>query len=494
MIEAAIVGLVKVFAWPAIGYMFLGIMIGLMVGILPGVGGLFSLAILIPFTYKMDPASAFALLLGAHAPSYTGGAITTILLNTPGDPPNAATLFDGYPMTRKGQAGRAMGAALTSSMVGGVLGALYLVLLIPVMRPVVLLFAPPEFFMMSVVGLSFIAVISGKSLIKGLISGGFGLLLGLVGLDQSTSLARFTFGSIFLWDGVSLVSVCLGLFAVAEMIDMTVKDEKISENGVSKEMGGALRGIKDVFEHKWLVFRCSVIGNIIGIIPGIGGDTACFFAYGHAQQTEKNGHLFGTGVVEGVIAPQSAINAKEGGALVPTVAFGIPGSSAMALLLGAFYIQGIKPGPEMLRGDLWLIFSMAWTIILANIIGACLCLAFANRLAKVAFLPSAYLYPVVLVLCGIGAYCTRNALGDLIVTMTFGVIGYTMNKYDWPRSVIIIGLVLAKLTETNLLLSLRLFKGNFLLRPITLGLLVFIVISLFFSLRSRRSQEGGVRT
>jgi putative tricarboxylic transport membrane protein len=492
MVEAALLGIAKVFAWPAIGYMVLGVLIGITVGILPGVGGTFSLAVLIPFTFKMDPASAFALLLGAHAPSYTGGAITTILLNTPGDPPNAATLFDGFPMTKKGEAGRALGAALSSSAVGGVLGAFYLILLIPVMRPLVLLFAPPEFFMMAMVGIAFIAVISGKSLIKGLIAGGFGLLLGMVGLDQSTSIERFTFGSLFLWDGINLVPVALGLFAVAEMIEVAVEGGSITEKIVSSEIGGVLRGIKDTFAHLWLVFRCSILGNMIGVIPGIGGDVACFFAYGHARQTEKNRDLFGTGVVEGVIAPQSAINAKEGGALVPTVAFGIPGSAGMAILLGAFYIQGIKSGPEMLGSNLWLIFCMAWTIALANIMGAGICMAFANRMARVALLPGGYLFPIVLILAGIGAYCTRDAVPDLVVTATLGFVGYLMKKYEWPRPVVIIGLVLARVAEKNLLLSLRLYHETFFLRPITIVLIIIVIVTLILTLRGRKTTKVGV--
>lgn len=488
MFEAALVGFLKVFAWPALGYMFMGILIGLVVGILPGVGGTFSLAVLIPFTFKMDSSSAFALLLGAHAISYTGGAITTILLNTPGDPPNAATLFDGYPMTKKGEAGRALGAALSSSAVGGVLGAIFLILLIPVMRPLVLLFAPPEFFMMAGVGIAFIAVISGKSLLKGLIAGGFGLLLGLVGLDMSTSMERFTFGTLFLWDGINLVPVALGLFAVAEMMEVAVEGGSITEKIVSSEIGGVLRGIQDTFQRLWLVFRCAVLGNIIGIIPGIGGDVACFFAYGHAKQTEKNRDNFGSGAVEGVIAPQSAINAKEGGALVPTIAFGIPGSAGMAILLGAFYIQGLKTGPDMLSGNLWLIFSMAWTVALANIIGAAVCILLANRMARVALLDGGYIFPIVLLLSGIGAYCTRNALGDLVVTAIFGFVGYGMKKYSWPRPVVIIGLVLARVAEKNLLLSLRLYHETFLLRPITLLLLLIVVVTIIFTLRSRRKE------
>jgi putative tricarboxylic transport membrane protein len=491
MLEAALLGLMKVFAWPAIGFMFLGVAFGLVVGILPGVGGTFSLAILIPFTFGMEPASAFALLLGAHAPSYTGGAITTILLNTPGDPPNAATLFDGFPMTKKGEAGRAMGAALTASAIGGVLGACYLILLIPVMRPLVLMFAPPEFFMMSVCGIALIAVVSSKSLLKGLIGGGIGLMLGLVGLDVSTSMERFTFGTMFLWDGVSLVPVVLGLFAIAEMLEVAVEGGSITETIVDSDIGGVMRGIKDVFSRLWLVFRCSILGITCAFVPGIGGDTACFLAYGYAKAAEKNGKLFGTGVVEGVIAPQAAINSKEGGALVPTIAFGIPGSAGMAILLGAFYIQGLKTGPEMLTTNLWLVFSMAWTIAFANIIAAVLCLSFANKLARVALLPGDYLFPVVLLLAAIGSFATRNAIGDLAVALVFGFVGYGMKKYNWPRAVIVIGLVLSKIAEKNLLLSLRLYQGNFLLRPGVIALIGILLITIFVTIRSRRKEEEG---
>ena len=492
MIEAALLGLAKVFAWPALGFMLLGVVIGLTVGILPGVGGTFSLAVLIPFTFTMDPASAFALLLGAHAPSYTGGCITTILLNTPGDAPNAATLFDGFPMTKKGEAGRALGAALTASAIGGTLGGFYLIMLIPVMRPVVLSFAPPEFFMLAVLGITFIAAISGKSLLKGMIAGGIGLLLGMVGLDMSTSAERFTFGSLFLWDGIHLVPVTLGLFAVAEMMELAVKGGSITEKLAESDIGGVLRGIKDTFKHLWLVIRCSILGNIIGLIPGIGGDTACFIAYGHAKQTEKNGHLFGTGAVEGVIAPESANNAKEGGALVPTVAFGVPGSAGMAILLGAFYVQGIKPGPDMLANDLWLIFTLAYTVILANIVGAAICLSFANKMARLALLPGDYLIPLVLLLSAVGAYAPRDAMADIVILVIFGFIGYGMKKYDWPRPVVIIGLVLAKVAEKNLHLSLRLYEETFFLRPITLVLIAITIVTIFFTIRGRKRESEGI--
>lgn len=486
MLEAALEGLMRVFVPSTFMYLLLGVGIGIVVGILPGVGGTFSLAVLIPFTYTMAPAEAFGLLLGAHAVGYTGGAITTILLNTPGDPPNAATLFDGFPMTKKGEAGRALGAALTSSAVGGVFGALVMMLLVPVMRPLVLAFAPPEFFLMAVLGIAFIAVISGKSLTKGLVAGGLGLLLGLVGLDQSTGAERFTFGMLQLWDGIKLVPVTLGLFAIGEMLDLAISGGDLIDASKVSKVGGAVQGIKDVFKHWFLVLRCAIAGNVIGIIPGIGGDTACFFAYGHAKQTEKNGKDFGTGVVEGVIAPQSAINAKEGGALVPTVAFGIPGSAGMAILLGAFYIQGITPGPDMLNNNLWLIFFMAWAVAIANILAAAFCMLFADRIAKVAMLPGDIMAPLVMIFSAIGAYTYRNSLADLVLLLLFGFVGYAMKIFGWPRPVLIIGLVLARLAEKNLLLSLRLYQETFFLRPISLILIAIVIFTLIWTIRDRQ--------
>jgi len=246
MIESALLALAKIFTLHTFAYMLLGVVIGIVVGILPGVGPTFGLAVLIPFTFGMEPASAFALLLGCHATSYTGGALTTILLNTPGDSANAATLFDGFPMTKKGEAGRALGAALSSSALGGVLGAIFLIMVIPVMKPFVLLFAPPEFFMMAIIGIAFIAVLSGRQILKGLIAGSFGLLIGLVGLDMSTSTERFTFGFLFLWDGVPLVPVALGLFAVAEMIELAVEGGCLSQTQAISEKGGIRRRAEEI--------------------------------------------------------------------------------------------------------------------------------------------------------------------------------------------------------------------------------------------------------
>ena len=486
MLEAALQGLLAVFTLPTFAYLLAGVLMGIVVGILPGVSGTFSLAVLIPFTFVMEPAAAFGLLLGAHAVSDVGGSITAILLNTPGDAVNAATVFDGFPMTKKGQAGRAIGAAVTSSAIGGAFGALSLMLLVPIMRPLVLAFAPPEFFLMAVLGIAFIAVISGKSLTKGLVAGGLGLLIGLVGLDQSTGAERFTFGILELWDGIKLIPVTLGLFAVGEMIDLAVSGGDLIEVKTVGKVGSALQGIKDTFKNWGLVLRCSLLGTVIGIVPGLGGTTASFFAYGHGKQTSKNGKDFGTGVVEGVLAPESANSSKEAGALVPTIAFGIPGSAGMAILLGAFYIQGLTPGPEMLTTNAWLVFFMAWSIVVANMLAAIICLFAADRIAKVALLPGDIMVPLVIVLAAIGAYSFQNSLSDLVLLILFGLIGYWMKVFGWPRPVLIIGLVLARIAEKNLLLSLRLFQETFFMRPISLVLIAIVFLTVVWTIRERQ--------
>ncbi|HHW02314.1 MAG TPA: tripartite tricarboxylate transporter permease [Thermoanaerobacterales bacterium] len=492
MLEAMVHGLLNVFIWPAPIYMLAGILLGLFFGAVPGLGGNFTLSVLIPFIFGMEPRLALSFLLGAHAPVATGGSITAVLLNTPGSGMNAATVLDGFPLTQKGQAGRALGNSLMASAVGGVFGALILGLSLPVMKQIVLAFGPPEFFMMALLGVAFIAVVGGGSLFKSLIAGCLGLLISLIGYDPITGIVRFNFGTMYLYDGIDLVPVVIGLFALAEMIELGVKGGSIQGETIEAK-GGVIEGIKDVFRHWWLTLRCSAIGTVIGMIPGLGGDVACFLAYGHAVQTSKHPEKFGTGIVEGVIAPESANNAKEGGALIPTVGFGIPGSSGMAILLGAFLIIGIIPGPEMLTTKLDLTFTMVWIVALANIIGTGIALIFANKLVKIAQIRGALLIPMVSVIGLVGAYAVDGKFGDVIAAVIFGIIGYQMKKYNFSRAVLIIGLVLGNIAERNLQLSLMLYKGAFLFRPITFILLVVTIVTIIMPfIKTGKTQKGGV--
>jgi TctA family transporter len=482
MFQAMVDGLALVMQWPAAGYMCVGVLFGLFMGFTPGIGGPVTLALVLPFVFGLDGVSAVAFLLGAHSVVVTGGSVSAILFGVPGAGPNAATLLDGYPLSQKGQAGRAIGAALTASALGGLLGAVALACLIPVLRPMVLAFGPPEFFMLSILGLLFLATLSGKEPTKGLLAGLLGLMLSLIGEELLMGTRRYSFGVVYLWEGVKLVPSVIGLFAIAEMVDLVVRGGSISKQDQGSSAMGPWVGMMDVFRNWGLFLRSSILGVVIGIIPGLGGDVACFLAYGQAAQTRRKGEEeYGQGNIGGVIAPEAANNAKEGGALVPTIAFGIPGSSSMAILLGALLIVGITPGAELLNEKLDVTFAMVWVLVIANILGASIMMLLARRLAKITLLDGALLAPVVVVICFVGAYMTTNSIGDIVVAIVLGIIGYEMKRLNYPRAALLLGLVLGRIVEQNLFLSLRIFGGGFVLRPITLGLIVLAVAVLVWS-------------
>ena len=483
-------GLAAATSMPAFGMMLMAIPIGLIIGIIPGMGGNMGLALLIPFTFGMSPVAGLALLLGMHAVVHTGGSIPAILFDTPGTGPNAATCIEGFPMAQKGEAGRALGAALTSSMVGGILGAIFMAMIIPVVRPMILTFGPPELFMLAMMGLAFISLMSGSSILRGLMAGGMGLVISFVGMDPQTGVIRFSFGVLELMDGINIVTVVVGLFAVAEVIDMGIKGGAIAHSKSANINGsGVMQGVKDCFTNWWLVMRCSVIGNVIGIIPGLGGDAAAFICYGHALQTTKRKDEYGKGCVEGVIATDAAHNSKEGGALIPTLAFGVPGSSGMAILLGAFLILGVAPGKEMFTEHLDLVFSMVWVLVFANIVAVAICLPLAGTMAKITFLRTSVMIPFILV-CGLlGSYLTTSRIGDILITVLFGVIGYGMKKFDYARGPLILGIVLGKIAENSLHVSLNLYGSKFIFQPAAFVILLITLATVFFPIYQQHTRN-----
>ena len=327
--------------------MLIGIAIGFAVGILPGLGGPTTLALMLPFVFTMTPVEAFAFLLGMAAVTNTTGDITSILFGIPGEPTTASTIVDGHPMAKNGEAGRALGAAITSSLFGAVFGALVLALALPIVRPLVLTFGSPEFFMLALLGITFVASLSGEALVKGLAAGCLGLWFATIGLAPVSAVQRYTFGQLFLWDGIGLVPVTIGFFAIPEVIDLAVQGSSIAKVEVGR-LGGVWQGVRDTFTHWLLVLRCSAIGTFVAIIPGMGAATTQWLAYAHAVQSSSNRARFGRGAVEGVLGPGAANNSTLGGSLVTTVAFGVPASVTMAILMGAFLIQGLVPGPSML--------------------------------------------------------------------------------------------------------------------------------------------------
>jgi TctA family transporter len=471
-------GLLAVFMWPTFGYMLIGIVIGFIVGILPGLGGAVTLALMLPFTFKMTPVEAFAFLLGMLSVTATTGDITSILFGVPGEVISAALVVDGHPMAKLGQAGRALGAALMSSLVGAIIGAFALAAAIPFVRPLVLSFGSPEFFMLTILGISFVAALSSGQVLKGLATGGLGLMLATIGQDPQSGVQRYTFGQLHFWDGVGLVPVAVGLFAIPEIVDLAIKGTSIAEQKLGK-IGGVMEGVKDTFRHWSLTLRCSLVGTFAGIIPGLGGSVAQWLAYAHAVQTSPNKERFGKGAIEGVLGPGAANNSKEGGNLIPTIAFGVPSSISMAILLGAFLIQGIVPGPAMLTTRLDLTMSFVWLIVVSNVITVAACFLFIDQIAKITFIRGALLIPSILLLVYIGAFAEKNAPLDLTTLLIFGLIGLVMTKLDWPRPPLVLGLVLGRLAENYLFLSYARYEYAFLARPGVMILIVLCAISIF---------------
>ncbi|HQY71181.1 MAG TPA: tripartite tricarboxylate transporter permease [Pseudomonadales bacterium] len=461
--------------------------LGVLAGVVPGLGGKLSIVMAIPFLVGADPTVGAVFLLAMHSVIHTGGPIPSILLGVPGSGPDAATVVDGHPMARSGQAGRALGAALASSCVGGIFGALVLALALPLVKPVLLSFGPPEVFMLAVLGITFIAAVSGDRLARGLMVGCIGLLVSFVGMDPIGGVARYSAGQLFLMDGVDLITAVVGLFAIPEMLALMRQQ---AHHGALPRGGfeerGILEGMLDVWRHRYLTLRASLIGTVIGIIPGLGGDVASWVSYGHAVQSSSRPGEFGKGRVEGVIAPEAANNSKEGGSLLPTLFFGIPGSSGMAVLLGAFVTLGITPGPAMAGQGLALVWTLIWALVLANVLAVAVFLPSAGLLARVAGVSGAAMFPFVLCFALIGTYLSALHWQTFFVLLGFGLLGVALKHHEWPRGPFAIGLVLGTPAEIALHQSLTIWGGSFLLRPLTLVLIALVLASLWQSLRRYR--------
>ena len=481
MVDAYIQAIVTLFQPLMLLVILAGVLVGLFIGLLPAIGGMVGIALFLPFLWKMDPLIAMGFLVGLMSSTSQGGSITSILINIPGTSQNVATLLDGFPMNQKGEGGRAIGAAVMSSIAGGVVPAFAALAMIPVIVPIVLAFRSPELCVLVLLGLSFMSVLTGDSPKRGLISGGVGVLLSLIGFQGLTGTHRFTFGSFFLYNGLDLVALALGLFGLVELLDMLTKgqvtiapeDVKVQKKSVS--FRSVLGGMKDVYRHKGLWLRSCVIGYIVGMIPGIGSEVAIFVAYAQAKQMSRNPEKFGTGCVEGVIAPESATNAKESGALLTTMAFGIPGSAIMALLMAAFMLVGVTPGPKMMAENLPLALTLLMGVGLANFIAGLISLGCAPYLGRVSIIHIDFLFPFVLVLIVVGVFVTASSIYNVVTVVVFGLLGYCMKKFGYPRPALILGFILGELFEFYFLRSWKLFGPTFFVTPICLIMLAIIV-------------------
>lgn len=474
-------------------FLVFGVVVGLAIGLLPGIGGLTGFALLVPFTYTMDPYAAFAMLLGMASVITTSDVIPAVLFGVPGHAASQATVLDGLPMTKRGEASRALSACYMSSLLGGLIGAVILGVSLPLVRPFVLSIGTPEMLGLTIFGISMVASLSGNAPLKGIVAACFGILVGMVGTNVETGQMRWTGNLLYLQDGIPLVPIILGIFALPELCELAIQRTAIAENMQFSSREGMRQGVADTFRNWFLVLRLGGLGAALGAIPGITGAVTDWIAYGHAMQTSKGAReTFTTGDVRGVIAPEAANNAREGGSLVPMLAFGVPGGAAQAILLGALMVHGFVPGPDMLTKHLALTYSMVWSIALANIFGAGLCFLLSGQFAKISTLRYTLILPVIMPIIYVGAFQGSRSWGDLFVLLIAGVIGWVMKRMKWTRPPLILGLVLGVLMERYMTISFMRYGTQWLLRPGVMVLLALAVL-VFFNPLFKLIRSGGLR-
>ena len=468
-------------------FLFGGTLLGLVVGILPGLGGTSGLALVLPFVYSLEPSYALAMMIGVLAPTTTSDTFPAVLMGIPGTAGSQATVMDGFPLSKKGMAARALSAAFCSSLMGGVFGALILSISIYYAIPIIMAFGFGEQFLLIILALLMVGALTGENFIKGVTACILGLIIGSIGSAPITGDLRFTFGTLYLVEGVPIVIVGLGLFALPEIVGLL--DSKGAIAKALKNEEGWFRGIKDVFKNWFLVLRCSSIGCIVGALPGLGGTVVDWIAYSHLRQTSKDTSNIGKGDIRGVIAPESANNAKEGGALIPTLLFGIPGSGNKVLLLGGFILIGIEPGLEMVTTHLDLTYLMIWSLAIANILGAGLCIGFASHISKLTLVRYYILAPVMIVLIFFATFNINRDWYDFIGLLGFGLIGITFKAFGWSRPALLIGFFLSTKVELLSYQTQAVYGLTFLTRPVSIILIVLCFGTILLLLRQKFKQS-----
>ena len=458
---------------------FVGVLGGMILGAMPGLTAPMGVALLIPFTYGMMPVPAITMLVSLYCGATFGGSIAAILVHAPGTPAAAATTFDGYPLAQKGQAGKALGMACISSAIGGLFSVLVLIMLAPILAEIAIKFGPPEYFTLSIFGLSMISSLGSKSVAKNLLGGTIGVFIACVGMDEISGFSRYDFGLTHLMDGVSFIPVMIGLFAATEIFRQA--EGGIKKIVVDKKISGMLPTWKEIKSVKTTLVRSSLIGTFIGILPAEGGTVASFIGYNEAKRFSKTPEKFGTGCLEGVAAPECANNAATGGAMIPTMALGIPGSGTTAVILGALLMHGMRPGPLLFIQNADVVYAVFVGMFFANLMFLGLGLGGAKIFSQVLRVPNYVLSPIILVLCLVGTYALHNNMADVWIMLICGLVGYKMKAYGFAAAPIVLGLVLGELIEISLRRSLIVFDNNafvFFTRPWSLLFIVLTVLGL----------------
>ncbi|MEW6660876.1 MAG: tripartite tricarboxylate transporter permease [Bacillota bacterium] len=474
-------------------FILLGVTGGILIGSLPGLTATMGVALLVPFTFGLPVHHGLGMLLGIFCGAIYGGSISAILIRTPGTPAAAATVLDGYPLSQQGQAGRALTISLFSSFIGGITGVLIMIFLSPQISRFALKFSSPEYFALAVFGLSIIISVSGRSVIKGLMAGFFGLLVSTIGFDPISGYPRFTFGSVNLLEGPAFIPTLIGLFALSEVlkgVEVIYTQEKI-KNDITRYFPN-MSDIKKCFQT---IIKSGILGTFIGSIPGAGSDIAAFVAYSEAKRTAKNPEAFGRGEIKGVAAAESANNACTGGAMIPMLSLGVPGDAVTAVLLGALVIQGLRPGPLLFKDHIDVVYSVFAGMMMANIMMLLVGMMGIRLFVRIISINRNTLLPIIFLLSLVGAYSMRNSLFDVWLAIGFGVIGYFMQKYDFPVSPILLSLILGPMAEANLRRALIVSQGDPMIlvsRPISALLLIAAVVSIITSARRQMKLEKQV--
>ena len=461
--------------------MNVGMAAGIIIGALPGLSVILAITVLLPFTFGMSSLPGMFLLLGAYCGATYGGSITAVLINTPGTPNAAATVLDGYPMAQQGRAGDALKTALVGSTFGGMVSCLALIFLAPILAKFALKFGPAEYFSLCVFGLSVVISISGKSIYKGIVMAGLGLLLSTVGIDPIEGISRFRFGHSELLGGITTAALLLGVFAVGEILMKSYTGEKGNETRLTYQK--ATIKIKDIFKYWKTMIRSSILGVFIGAVPGTGGAIAAFLSYNIARSRSKDPEKFGTGCVEGVLAPETGNNAVTGATLIPLLTLGVPGDAGMAVLFGALTMQGIIPGPSLFTDEKFWVYCIMGGLVLINIFMLLQGNLFQKLFVNVTRVPVSVLIPCIMIFCTLGGFAVRNLFFDIIIVMVCGYVGYWLKRFDYPISPLVIALVLGSLTETNLRRAMVISKGSisiFFTKPLSLAFLIISVIMLCY--------------
>jgi TctA family transporter len=464
-----------------------GTLLGLVVGFLPGLGGIAALSLLLPFVYGGDPTLVLPMIIGMLAVTNTSDTFPAVLVGIPGTSSAQATILDGNALARQGEAARALGAAFSASLLGGVFGALVLTLAIQFARPLILGVGFGEQLMLVLLALTMVGMLTGTSPIKGLIMCGLGLLFGGIGAAPATAEERLSFGLVYLDDGIPLVIMGLAMFAIPEIIEVLRKRTTISS--VTELGSGTLRGFAETLRHKWLLIRCSSLGVFIGALPGLGGSVTNWVAYAHAMQSSKDRSRFGKGDIRGVIGPEASNNADNGGALIPTLMFGIPGSASMALFLGALILIGVEPGIGMMERHLDLTFIIIWSLAIANVVGAGICLFLARPIARLTVVPFVLVAPFMIVIIYFAAFQATRAWEDLIALFVLGVFGMYMKRFGWSRPAFLIGFVLSMGLDSSVYQSIQVYGMSFLERGGVQIILALIVVSIIVAARVKPQRD-----